>query len=515
MSDASPDLPATPPVLAPAAPPPAEPRLPFWTRVSDRMNPILIRETQQAVNGRTFLTALSLALGAIVLVSLTTSGSGGSSRREGWSAFVLGMQVLLPLLCLVVPLQAFLSTRHEVSSGTIEHLLLSRLTPAAVVRGKIAAAAVEAVVFLSVFAPLLALTYLLRGVDVPTIAVSLGLVFLYGLGAVVFAVAMGAVCRWPGLRALPLVVVALGLTLGTGSLTLGMHSVLMVVGMALRSTEMGFHRGVISLSMPILVTAPFLFLLASAALAHPHENRSTPFRVFAVVALLGTATWAAWIEAGTLHLYGGTRVVGRAAGALLAVGALVSAPFWIFAVTEEETLSPRVRTLVPRRRLFALLSVPFLPGGGRGLLFTLLLAGIAFGATYAIPALVSGDVPNGDTVELVAKAWCYVLIYASLAKLLRNLMPAGGRASGVLRAGFPVVVAFIAILPAVFRLLAGGHGEMPLLGLNPFAALSGRGGAADWVLIGAPVLLVGHVGSMVAGVREVLQASAGRRARAA
>ena len=515
MSDASPDLPASPPVLAPAAPPPGEPPLPFWARVSDRLNPILVRETQQAVNGRTFLTALSLALGAIVLVALTTAGAGGSTRAEGWSAFALGMQVLVPILCLVVPLQAFLSTRHEVSTGTVEHLLLSRLTPGAVVRGKIAAAAVESVVFLSVFAPLIALTYLLRGVDVPTIALALGLAFVYGMGAVVFAVAMGAVCRWPGLRALPLVVVALGLTIGTGALTLGMRPVLAGVGYTLRTADMGFGRGAVSLVMPVLLTAPFLFLLASAALAHPHENRSTPFRVFALVALLGTATWAQWFDLARTLSFGGR--TGNAAGGVLTLGAMLTTPFWLFAVTEEEALSPRVRTLVPRRTLLALLAVPFLPGGGRGLLFTLLLAGLAFAGCFAIPALVGAMPPDPETVERCTKAWGYVLLYASLAKLLRNLMPAGGRSGGVLRAGFPVVVAFIALIPAVLRLLAGNGttGDLPLAGLNPFAALSGTGSAADWVMVAAPIAVLGHVLSMTRGVREVLGAAADRRARAA
>ena len=149
-------------------------RLPLGERVLDRFNPILVREIQQAVSGRAFLITVSVSLTCVVLVAMLIAW-GDSGTQIGREAFIWTLRLFTPVAIFFVPLQAFISTRHEVSGGTAEHLLLTRLRPGAIVRGKLFAAMVQFIVFVSLFAPLMALTFLLRGVDVPTIAVLLAL----------------------------------------------------------------------------------------------------------------------------------------------------------------------------------------------------------------------------------------------------------------------------------------------------------------------------------------------------
>ena len=65
-----------------------------------------------------------------------------------------------------------------------------------------------------------------------------------------------------------------------------------------------------------------------------------------------------------------------------------------FAITEGKTLSPRVRTLVPRNRILALLAIPFLPGSDRAMLFMLLFGGCVFGLNYGVWSYAGGSLPN-------------------------------------------------------------------------------------------------------------------------
>ncbi|MCC7139564.1 MAG: hypothetical protein IT460_14165 [Planctomycetes bacterium] len=519
MTDATP--PAAP--VPGAAPAPASPdaaaaaRLDatLGERLSDRLNPILVREVQQAMNGKTVVVALALALLAIVLTGLAVASDGNAGRRDGWDAFVTGMRVLAPLLLLVVPVQSFLSMRQEVTAGTVEHLLLSRLTPGAIVRGKLAAAAVEIVLFFSVFAPLLALTYLLRGVDVPTIAAALGLLFLYALGACAFGVAGGALCRWSAFRALPLIVVCLGLMLGSAIVTAGMEFLVRDVARDLRRGGSAFREAMFWF-VPAVACLPFCALVASAALAHPYENRSTWFRVFAVAALGLLPTWVAWDLASRPYA---TPDLGKVVPHVVLACAVATLPFWLFAVTEPDRFTPRVRTLVPRHRVLALLCAPFLPGGARGFLWTVFLALGAFLLAWGLPLAV-GTQAQPVALERTATAWCYVVVYAGVARLLRNRFADPGRGAVFARIAFPVVLLLVTLLPSVSDLfLPAGSAPAAVHALSPFRALGDHlVGDLPWlraaVAAAAALVLLLQAPAIARGLRETLAASAERRARA-
>ena len=62
-------------------------KLPLGDRVLDRCNPILVREIQQAVNGRAFLVTVSVALScvAIIAMMIAASGSGWEFKLIAWS----------------------------------------------------------------------------------------------------------------------------------------------------------------------------------------------------------------------------------------------------------------------------------------------------------------------------------------------------------------------------------------------------------------------------------------------
>ena len=506
--------------LDPPAPPPSFDAT-LGERVSDRVNPILVRELLQALNGRAFLATLTLSLFVIVLVALSSTSDADLSRPTGGRAFVLALRALTPVLLFLLPFRAFLSMRQEVAPGTLEHLLLSRLTPGRIVRGKLLAGCVEFGLFLSVFAPLLALTYLLRGIDIPTIALMLALAFLGAFTATTLAVAMGALSRWPAGRALPLVVLALGLAVTTVGLVGSMPQI--VWSVALLPQQKEAVDALIAVLLPIGLGCVLLSLVACAALAHPYENRSTTFRAFAIGSLLIGIAWMTYF-ATRYRSTGFIRIgVAEYVPVFVAMCTLPLIPFWLFAVTEEEAFSPRTRTTVPRRRVLALLAAPFLPGGGRGMLFTLLLAGVAIAGAALCPRWFEGRGPGLSGWRSAVGAWAYTLLFASLVGALRRrVLAPGPRGSTIARVGAPFLLLLFTLVPTIFDLLRGTPSRSwnvlrllsPAHTLEEIGRTDGAGEALPSLLTLTALLLLFQVPTIVRGLRETLAASRGRAPRA-
>ena len=115
---------------------PAPQRRDPFARVSDALNPILVREVQQAVKGRVFPLTILLALGVSVVIASVVASEEGM-EVDGRGAFDAGLATLAPLLLFVVPMQAYNSMRTELKSGIVEQLLMSRLGPGRVLVGKL------------------------------------------------------------------------------------------------------------------------------------------------------------------------------------------------------------------------------------------------------------------------------------------------------------------------------------------------------------------------------------------
>ncbi len=503
--------------------PEPEGRLGFADRVVDRLNPILVREVQQSLNGKAFLSTLVLALMGVVLVGLTSSGRN-SPGVTGYATFRLALQLLAPIVLLAVPMVAFLSMRQEVSAGTIEHLLLSKLGPGAIVRGKLYAALVQQVIFLAVFAPLVAMTFLLRGVDVPTILQMLGLAAIGGLVACSLAIAMGALSRFQQVRALPLLVVAAGLTIVCVAVVGAMDGILYWVT-SITSQSRGGRSEFTPLAViwiPCAVAVLLFGVTAAAALAHPNENRSTVFRLFAVGTLLSVFGWVWWMDVRWRSMrFGSSSDLDEAAPALAAWLAGILYLFWYFAVTEAGPLSLRVRTRVPRNRVLAGFLTPWLPGGGRGYLFMVLLALLSIGLARYLPLLVAGIEPDEREFRTAVGVWGYVLVFAGLLAFIRRRLPQTSRASVSLRLlGIPGVV-LLTMLPRLVELVRDERRRSwgPFDVLDPFRTMSRIRDGVDlsglWILLGVAALgFVLAIPSIVRGFAEVLDASRERRSRA-
>jgi len=483
-------------------------KLALGERILDRCNPILVREIQQAVNGRAFLVTVSASLSCIAIIAMMIA-AGGSDAQPGRVAFVWTLVLFAPVALFVVPFQAFLSTRHEVGGGTAEHLLLTRLRPGTIVRGKLLAAMLQYLVYLSLFAPLIAMTFLLRGVDVPSIAILLAAGSIACLCATSFSVLLGAGSQASRSRALPyalLTIVLGGVTLATMAGMQNLH-----VGVEFMLRNRGTWQVVGVLSFPVVGMLALFSFGAAAQLTHAYENRSTPFRI---LSLAGVGAAYVWIGLATP-----ARRADDLAPGIALTSAVLFFLFWLFSVTEESGLSPRMKTLVPRTPVLAMFATPFLPGGGRGLLHTWLVALTAMIGVALYPA-IAGESADFDGFRAALLAWSYTVIYATGTRLLRARLPGGPRGTRIARFVAPIAILLVALLPMLGQALLGNglrqwsllHIGNPIWTITEVMDKSGRSGAPPNISILVLSALVVSLPSILRGYTEVEQAARRRRA---
>jgi hypothetical protein len=385
-----------------------------WSRLSDSLNPILVREVQQAVKGRVFpLTILiALAISVVIAAVVATRYVAGEGGRN---AFDAGFATLVPLVVFVVPMQAYQSMRTELKGGIVEQLLLSRLSPGAVLFGKLQAAMVQFVLYVSVLSPLLATSYLLRGVDLPTIGIRLGFARVVCIAATAVAVSSAAQAIVPALQPLANLGIAFGLGLATFALVgfVGSGGYASVVGALLRG---GAFAAIVSgIVLVASLTTTLSWLAARSYLLHAFENRSTGFRVFLFSLPPLAYGWMLvfveprfWSQAFPILSF-----------ALLAAAIV----FGIFMVTEQRQLSPRVRAHVPRGALAASLAAPFLPGRDRGLLCFLLYTALLAVIAVAFWPPIGGNSVRNPAVAIARvgpMTFAYALVYLGIGRWVRH-----------------------------------------------------------------------------------------------
>ncbi len=477
-----------------------------WSAASDRLNPILVREVMQAVKGRAFLLTILGALLVTVVIATAVVQDGGSGPRSGKDAFSAGLATLAPLLLFVVPNAAYHSMRTELRAGIVEQLLLSRLRPTSIVLGKLFAAMVQFVLYVSVLAPLLATSYLLRGVDLPTIGLSLVFALVFCVGATAAAISAAAQGMLPALQSLTNVAMSLALGLGTFvvAIYVGSGEYLRDLGWLLRSAEFGI--AVSSIVGATLLGTVLSILTAQSFLMHAYENRSTQFRVF-LFALVAVAFGWLWAFVDAAH---------RAEAAWGIVGFLMmfGTIFGLFMVTEQRELSPRIAAHVPSSPLAALAAAPFLPGRDRGMLAFLIHIAVLLAIASACSTL---SVPRSITHMPFAIA-AYALFWLTFARLLRGRLPSVTAANNITRLLVPLTMLVAILVPLLFDVFAfGGVGSWHLGHvLNPFWTIDEivfrhRFGNERAVLVTAIVgLAVLQLPSVWRGVREVMAASAAR-----
>lgn len=406
------------------------PELPF-VHFRERANPVLVRELRQSFRGKQFRIVFALASSFGLVASLVAMMVEEDPTDIGRSLFA-AFGVALAIACLVlVPVNAFQSLSSEWEEGTWDLLEMTSLRPRQIVLGKLLSAGVQCLLYFVGLAPFLVFCFVLRGVGVIAIVYLLVHLLVSGLAATAVAIAMSSLTRQRVLRGVLLgllVMILVPMGTGVGGAMLGMM-VFRAGGGAVSPSAMWIVMA--SWATSLLTFAALAYCVACARLSHPEENRSTPLRVVASASLVIHVTWV---------------VLASMAGAPspspfpLTTSAILIAAFGSLFASEREAFGRRTRLQVPGRSLRARLAAPWLPGGGRGMLWMLL----HMGALVLLAPLFVGRASGGAALaayRMLFGAWIPGLADAESVQALWD-----GGASAVLTSEqrAPVGIAIVA-----------------------------------------------------------------------
>ncbi|MSR57694.1 MAG: hypothetical protein EXS05_08480 [Planctomycetaceae bacterium] len=489
-------------------------------RASDWLNPILVKETRQSLKSRQFMATFFLMLTAAWLISvfgIVISGAGVEYRAIGGAFFFFYYVVLSVAIFLIVPFGAFRSLLSERDLHTWEVLSITTLKPRQIVWGKFASAVVQLFIYYSAITPFIAFAKLLNGIDVPTIAFVLVASMLGSMVLTLVALTastLGSQRYWQ-----------VFLTLGMlGGLLMCLFFALTRVGAGMQFgfgfDEPGFWWAIAVMISFVAAYGLLLLQIAIAQLTFDADNRSSGIRLAAAGIF-----WLALLWFLALLLFGGTAGLPSATGGvlngMLMTFTILSGIHWfmfgLFAATEPDVLSRRVRRDLGRLGLFRVLAAPFVPGGGRGLVY--LIGHMSILLAFVIGASLMFGTVDELTVRFAMGVWCYSVIFiglgAALSRVARSV--SGDFRPSHARVLTMLFLAVASILPQTLYFLdrfRANPNDSPVYFISdPFSTLYRlREGSINtqqsnlllFVLgIGAVVSLVVNLRAMLAGMSDV------------
>lgn len=380
----------------------------------DKANPLLVRHVRQELRNRGFIGIFMLLLLAAVLASLFMAGTA-VERSEGeagrWLFGLLG-GCLTFALWVAQPIGAFRAMMRERDDDTWDLIDLTGMRPGGILRGILQATLVQGALYTAAIAPFMLMAYLLRGLDILTVALTTLWLILIGVLLTAFAIFWG--CLGPNKATRAVLFVLLILMLMVGWLV-GWIPLAGLTAGHLDWFEMNDVESWVALGfwLNAWVAALVLLLVLSATLlTFRAGNRSTTLRVTWLAITVNGMIWA--LATGPMA-FGSNWV----SDMLLAIGiglTVLAIPMGMFAGTEDHALSPRQLRWLRRDALVPFLFGWFLgPGEARGTLCFLLMA------VAAVPFLLVAVMINDREVE--AMRVCLVLLghccfYLALTQLL-------------------------------------------------------------------------------------------------
>lgn len=338
----------------------------WFSKVSESLgewcSSILVKETRQALKSRQFIWTYIVLLFAVGLWTVMGMAMF-DNRYEVGRQLLLGFWFILGFpLGLIIPFTAYRSLAREFEDGTISLISITTMKPYQIVVGKFGSALLQMMIYLSVLAPCICFTYLLRGITLDEII--LGLLISVG----------GSIC---------LTVLGLFLAGVFRSRTLGIGvSVLFVLllgwlywGWCVIMEDVSGSSVTMPWEQPEFVsfffgtvaffasTAGLLLVAAASQISFPSDNRSTWIRAAMFVQQILYFAFLVTVFP----------IVPGVGDDVVYVAVMFSCHYWLIMgllmVGESPILSRRVQRTLPRTTQTRSWLSLFMPGSGRGFLF--------------------------------------------------------------------------------------------------------------------------------------------------
>ncbi|PQO25402.1 hypothetical protein C5Y96_23975 [Blastopirellula marina] len=433
----------------------------FWQTIDEKLeaigeylNPILVKETRQALKSRQFAVTFALVLLTSWIWSLLAiyfRYPGILYSPDGPFLMVGYLDILLFPLVVIIPFSAFRSLASEREDGTFELLSISTLSPRQIIVGKLVSSIVQMLVYLSALAPCLAFTYLLRGIDIVTIVyvllcAFLASVLLSGVGLVLACVTRQR--HWQS--ALSVIVILLFIFLFVIGLIIGYASVYEDASWREYDNPDFWATTVAFFS----VYASYLYLIievASAQITFESENRSAGIRRGILLQHFLVIGWFGYLAIR----------FPRNEEILMILITILCLHWFImgsFINGESPALSPRVKRTIPTLLADRIWRNWLLPGPDRGYFFVVtslvsalfIVAGLAWGNT--LNSLSPSDAQHAVmfSIGLIGYTICYLSMGRLIIRLLNMIFRADVFVSVILHL---ILLMGGVMLPLVFQVL--------------------------------------------------------------
>ncbi|QEG35516.1 ABC transporter permease [Bythopirellula goksoeyrii] len=397
--------------------------LAWLERMIDRVNPILVKETRQALKSRQFVATFLIVLIACWAASFAVVAIIGPDVyyvASGPTMLIVYAMILAIPLILIVPFTAFRSLAAEQEENTYELLSITSLSAKQIISGKLGSAAVQMMVYMCAVSPCIAFTYLLRGVDIPTIVFMLIYFMFLCMGLSMLGLQAGTSVKARQTHVLISLLFVL-------SLAIVLLSTISVIPEFVEEGLVNFQERwfwITNLAALSFYSSLFALLHATAAaqIGFNSDNHSTPIRKCMLIlhaCMIGWIGAIVFIEPPTIEFFL-QMVLTATAGSVV---------FWYimgaFMTSEWPHLSRRVMRSLPSSTLGRVFLTWFNPGPHTGYMFAvstltaMTIAGLA--VTAWVPT--SRNWPSHNTVVyFLLLSWCYFVIFLGVGKLITSLM---------------------------------------------------------------------------------------------
>jgi hypothetical protein len=405
----------------------------LFDRLDDWINPIVVKEVRQAVKSRlvvsvlmVFLVLMLVVMGFALTFQQTRNDFGGGNSGLGREVFSWLQGFLLPTIMLVVPVYAAIRMGAERSETNADLLFISTLSPSAIISGKFVASLVFAMLIFSIFAPFMVFTYLLRGVDMPTILFVLWMDLMGMFAATMFALFLASI---PGALALRVFAVFSGFMfvfLCFGYVFGG--SMAMIWSPQEITTRPEVMWPVIGAVTTLVVANLVLLYFYAVALVSPiSSNRILPIRLTLLINWVTTGgAMAYWsINAASMGLVGPPQIAQFPIALFLVYNMIVLSVQFLISTCERDSWGPRVARTIPKNLLLRIPAFLLYTGAAGGVLFSLglMAATLLVGALAEMVFEAGGEPftrsPLSYTLRIFGVSALYVVCYGLSGAVVR------------------------------------------------------------------------------------------------
>ncbi len=366
-----------------------------WSlRISDRLDPMLVRCVRQDLRSKVFVGVFSLLLLISTAAALIFASQAGAVSDDdapyGRYLFVVLCWCWSFALIVVQATTTHRLVAQERQDDTWDLLELTGLPPQRIVRGLLAASLTQSALYTAAMAPFIAMAYLLRGLDLLTIAAALIVVPM--LGVLAAAVALLLACSAPSKKARLAGGGLVGLVMLIGWISSSAWQFNIFdrgFGQVIQSILAGERQALIDAGIYLTAWASLLWLclvFSATMLTHRAADRSSRPRMAVAVVWGLVVAWMVGI------LLGAGQTSSQRENLLVAVGVTgvaMTLMVGFFACTEDYALTPRqAQSIAGAQGWRRWASVFFAPGAARGRWYTLALAGSS--VAILLPAYVMG-----------------------------------------------------------------------------------------------------------------------------